>query len=636
MSSSAAPLEREPLTIYPARRVITMDESLPEASAIAVAGDRIVAVGDMDSMAPWREGRKVSVDERLREKILLPGFIDNHIHPFLGALMLPCEIIAPESWRLPEGTAEAVTTAEEYVVRLRAALAARRDKDDWFVTWGYHESFHGRLRRADLDAIDSTRPIVLWQRSAHELVANTRALEKSGLSETEVAGHAQISWRDGHFFENGRRVIMQKLLPRMLKPDWYDRGLALMAYLMHQGGITTAGDMAFGWADTEYEYKAYQAVIEARKLPLRTVSVPHAYSIAQLYGKPIGGGKSSADFVRAQAHIEGYFSRATPRMRFPKAVKLYADGAMFSQLMMMNLPGYIDGHAGQWMMEPELLSEAVRHFWKAGYQIHVHVNGDGGVDAVIAALDAALRETPRFDHRFTLHHLGFHTSAQTRRLVALGAVASVNPYFIHALADSYSILGLGRERASQIVRAGSLARAGIPVSLHSDFMMAPCEPLLLAWCAANRITRAGDVVSPAERLTLEQALRGITIDAAFALGMDHEIGSIAAGKKADFTVLERDPFEAGAAGLKDIPIWGTVFDGQVHPLANPVASAHARAMAEAVVQRPRLARRTRGYHYRAIARSCCPAGEDRCDSIRELASWMRDAIFAGRYHDSGT
>jgi len=634
MSRDAAP-EREPLTIYPARRIITMDASLPQASAIAVAGNRIVAVGDMDSMAPWREGRKVRVDERLRDKVLLPGFIDNHIHPFLGALMLPCEIIAPESWRLPQGTAEAVISAPAYLERLRAALAARRDKDDWFVTWGYHESYHGRLRRADLDAIDSTRPIVLWQRSAHELVANTRALEKCGLTEAEVAGHAQIRWRDGHFFENGRRVLMQKLLPRMLKPDWYDRGLGLMAHLMHQGGITTAGDMAFGWADTEYEYRAYQTVIEARGLPLRTVSVPHAYNIALLYGKPPGEGGSGPDFAKAQAHIEGYFGRATPRMLFPKAVKLYADGAMFSQLMMMNPPGYIDGHAGQWMIDPEMLKQAAALFWKAGYQIHVHVNGDGGVDAVLAALDAAMQDTPRFDHRFTLHHLGFHTSAQTRRLAALGAVASVNPYFIHALADGYSVLGLGRERASQIVRAGSLVRAGIPVSLHSDFMMAPCEPLLLAWCAANRITRAGDVVSPLERLTLEQALRGITIDAAYALGMDHEIGSIVAGKKADFAVLEQDPFDVGAEGLKDIPVWGTVFEGQVHPLARPVASAHARTLAEAVVRNPAQARRSRAYHYRPIARSCCPAGEDRCDSIRGLAGWMRDAILTGRGHEPG-
>lgn len=183
------------------------------------------------------------------------------------------------------------------------------------------------------------------------------------------------------------------------------------------------------------------------------------------------------------------------------------------------------------------------------------------------------------------------------------------------------------------MRAGALARAGISVSLHSDFMMAPCEPLLLAWCAANRITRAGEVVAPTERLTLLQALRGITIEAAYALGMDHEIGSIAAGKKADFTVLERDPFESGAAGLKDIPIWGTVFEGQVYPLAYPAASTHrmsARSAAQSLFQSGAWRQASRGYGYRPIGGRCCPTGEDRCDSNRQLAAWMAEVLADGQ------
>src|ERR1019366_6331677 len=173
----------------------------------------------------------------------------------------------------------------------------------------------------------------------------------------------------------------------------------------------------------------------------------------------------------------------------------------------MNPPGYIDGHQGEWLMSPDVLAEGVRVFWDAGYQIHVHVNGDAGMDAVLAALAAAQERKPRFDHRFA----------------ALGAHASVNAYYIHALADDYATLGLGPERAAQIVRAGSMLRHGLRVSFHSDFMMAPMEPLLLAWCAATRTTRSGRRISPEECLTLQQALRGITIDAAFALHMDDEI-----------------------------------------------------------------------------------------------------------------
>jgi hypothetical protein len=118
------------------------------------------------------------------------------------------------------------------------------------------------------------------------------------------------------------------------------------------------------------------------------------------------------------------------------------------------------------------------------------------------------------------------------------------------------------------------------VSFHSDFMMAPTEPLFLAWIAATRTTQNGNVVAPTERLSLVQALRGITIDAAWALKLDHEIGSIVAGKRADFCVLEDDPFELGASSLKDIRVAGTVFEGTVHMLDKPIASIHAGELAK--------------------------------------------------------
>jgi predicted amidohydrolase YtcJ len=103
--------------------------------------------------------------------------------------------------------------------------------------------------------------------------------------------------------------------------------------------------------------------------------------------------------------------------------------------------------------------------------------------------------------------------------------------------------------------------------LHSDFTIAPMQPLLLAWIAANRVTEGGGVMGPEERLTLDQALRGITTNAAYVLGMEQEVGSIEPGKKADFTVLADDPYELDPMKLKDIPIAGTVFEGVAHPTA---------------------------------------------------------------------
>ncbi len=617
-AANAGPLP--PLTIFPARKVITMDPSLAEATAVAVSGDRIVAVGDLASMAPWREGREVRVDERLAGKVLVPGLIDNHVHPWLGALLLPTAIIAPEDWRMADGTvAAAANDREAWWARLRQAVASHHGTGELLASWGFHHAYHGRRpKRAELDELCPARPLIVWHRSFHEIFANTKAREFAGLTR-EAAAHPQINWDEGHFFEIGTKTLLAKLMPHFLNKAWFYSGLERMARLMHRGGITTAGDMAFGSLDVDYEIAAWDAVVEQKGLPVRVFNIPHAGAL----GFRLAGKKPSPvedpGFAKVLEFVEKLPARDSRRMKTLKAIKLYADGAMFSQLMRLNAPGYIDGHEGEWMMAPGVLAAGVREFWDAGYQIHVHVNGDGGVDAVLDALAGSLDRKPRFDHRFALHHMGFSTTAQTRRMAALGAVASVNPYFVHALSDSYSLLGMGPERAGQIVRAGSMVRAGIPVSLHSDFMMAPTEPLFLAWCAANRLTRSGKIASPSECLTIEQALRGITIDAAHALGMDHEIGSIVAGKKADFTVLEDDPFRAGAKGLKDIAIWGTVFEGEVFPVASPNASLH-RAPAQRAASRQR---------YRGVGRGCCGVGEDHCDTVHRLASWAGETLQPG-------
>jgi predicted amidohydrolase YtcJ len=144
-------------------------------------------------------------------------------------------------------------------------------------------------------------------------------------------------------------------------------------------------------------------------------------------------------------------------------------------------------------------------------------------------------------------------------------VVSANPYYHYILSDIYSEQWLGRDRGEQMVRLGSLERNGVPFALHSDAPMAPLSPLTLAWTATNRVTINGRLNAAEERISLDAAMRAITIDAAWIMGWEDEIGSIRAGKKADFTVLESNPYRVGVKGLKDIEIWGTVFEGQAYP-----------------------------------------------------------------------
>jgi predicted amidohydrolase YtcJ len=615
------------LTIFTARKIHTMDESMPEATAVAVADGRIIAVGDLESIAPWREGRQVTVDERFADKVLLPGLIDNHIHPFLGAILMATEHIAPEPWRQADGSIKpAARTPEDYRRLLLQAVAAKTDRNELFVTFGYQASLHGSYTRPVLNELFPDRPVLLIQRSFHEHVLNDVALKKLGITEAMCTGHPQIEWETGRFIETGLEVVLTKLMPLCLAPNWYHLGLRRMTQLMQQGGITTAADMLFGALDPDFELDALNLVLEKGGAPMRMVNVfdTRAFANRAQGKKATGAPNEPVDFAAAIAPMEAMMKRTSPKVQFSKAIKLFSDGAMFSQAMMMNAPGYIDGHEGEWLMTPAVMAEGVRTFWNAGWQIHMHVNGDGGMDSVLKALKAAQDEKPRFDHRFYMHHVGYHSAAQTDRIAALGAHASVNPYFLHALGDDYARVGLGPERASQITRCGSLLRAGVKVSFHSDFMMAPPEPLLLAWCAATRKTLGGKVMSPDERLTLTQALRGVTIDAAWALRMEHEVGSIVAGKLADFCVLEDDPFELGADGLKDVRVAGTVFEGQPHMLPKPVPSSIASlelVHADTLAQNKGAARASL---YKMVAAACCGV-VDRCDIARQWGAWINDA-----------
>jgi len=279
---------------------------------------------------------------------------------------------------------------------------------------------------------------------------------------------------------------------------------------------------------------------------------------------PLGGGKKEGAKLIDRA--VGLRERNTHRLRFYDHVKLFADGGFYAGLMQLGPPGAIDAHHGEWMTPPETFEEVARTFWNEGFRIHVHCSGDLGVELALDTLEKLQWERPRFNHRFTIEHFGVSTPEQVRRMADLGACASVNIYYVHELGDAYWKHKLGHERASQMSRLGTLARHNVPTAVHTDFTMAPALPLNSAWVAATRISEAGHVMGAEERLSLDQAMRAITTEAAYVLGLEHEIGSIRAGKKADFTILQQDPYEVGAENLREIPIWGTVFEGRPFPI----------------------------------------------------------------------
>jgi predicted amidohydrolase YtcJ len=546
-------------TIFTASRVITMDPDVPDATAVAVRDGRIVAVGSRDDL---RETGVV--DDTFADAVLIAGLIDQHLHPLLGATTLTTEVIAIEDWVLPERTFPAAGSPQEYRQRLADAERAL-PPGEWLFSWGYHALWHGPLDRAALDAVSTSRPIMVWQRSCHEFFLNTAAITVLGLTAEQMAGHGaasdMVDFAAGHWWESGTNLLLPSLAPVFLTPQRFDDGLRLLASYLHANGVTAVNEPGIMWAIEPWEL--YQKILGAPETPLMSTFLVDARSQAD----------SGMDPADAVADAESQVARAASgKVRLlPEQIKLFADGAIISQLMQMRSP-YLDDagnpdlcHHGEWMMQPDTFRAFARAYWNADWQLHIHVNGDAGLDLVLDTVTACMAEHPRTDHRTVIVHFANSTEEQIDRIAALGCIVSANSYYPVGFADRYARHGLGADRADTMVRAASVLARGIPLSLHSDLPMGPAAPLALASFAVNRRTPSGRVVAAEQRISVHDALRAVTIEAAYSWRLEDSLGSITPGKTANFTVLAEDPLTVDPARLADIPVLGTVFEGRWFP-----------------------------------------------------------------------
>ncbi|MBU3749917.1 MAG: amidohydrolase family protein, partial [Mycobacterium sp.] len=365
-------------TVFAARSVITMDHEHPDATAVAVSGGRIIAVGALEDL----RGSGV-IDDTFAGAVLVPGLIDQHLHPILGAGALITEIIAVEDWVLPERTFAAARTPEEYRRRLAEAEQRIADPGEWLISWGYHKLWHGDLDRAALDAISATRPIVVWQRSCHEWYLNTAAITALGLTAEQMAGKGpaseMVDFAGGHWWEAGMNLLLPAVAPVVLSPERLAAGLRQLVGYLHANGVTAINEPGIMW-DTE-PWDLYQQILGAAETPFSSTFLVDARSQA-------ASGMDPADAV---ADAEAQVARAASgKVRLlPKQVKLFADGAIISQLMQMRDP-YLDDagnpdlcHHGEWMMQPDVFRAFAKAYWDADWQLHIHVNGDAALDLVL-------------------------------------------------------------------------------------------------------------------------------------------------------------------------------------------------------------------------------------------------------------
>jgi len=554
---SSLPLMATPTqTLYYGGDIITMEGNKANyVEAVIQRDGKIIYAGDKASAVNNFAGKTIEVD--LKGKTMLPGLIEPHLHPSIAAIMLPNDTIAPHDWNKPDGISKAAKTPEEYMTRLKQAIDnhPKQEGKIQFI-WGYHQLWHGNdLSRDVLTKLAPNKPVAVIHRSFHEIFLNDKAIELFKIKEEDFKGNTQVEWKKGHFFEGGWFALLPKIGAYLLDPSTYKDGLSKMTQLMLQNGVTTICEPGFPSSNFKMEYDFLKSEMD-KNPPYDTYLIP---SGTQLYGM---AGNSNEKAEKMMLTLPEKYN--TNNIIFiPKQVKLFSDGAIYSLAMQMK-DGYLsDEFEGKWMTPLDLFQEQLTFYWNKDYKIHVHSNGDLGIQQVLDYNAKDQKKYPRKDHRFTLHHMGYFDANIADQVQKLGMETSVNPYYLWALADKYAEVGLGKKRAENLVAIKELTKRNIPVSFHSDFAMAPAEPLTLAWTAVNRETAEGSKFSQDQRINVFTAMKAVTITAARTLNLEESIGSIKKGKVANFTILKENPFKVDTMHIKDIKVDAVVHRGKM-------------------------------------------------------------------------
>jgi len=542
----------EGLTIYTAEHVITVDDNRPRAEAIAVNNTgNIVAVGELASLTSKLKG--AVIDKRFETKTIVPGLIDPHIHMVLGSMMYGLDFVPPWDMETPKGTVKGLPDKTSLMAKIaefeKAAPAGP------LILYGYHNLVQGDLTRQDLDTISTIRPVYIWHFSGHDFYLNSAAIKQSKLTpaladEFHGIGLDDTGELNGRIYEDAALALFQTIGPILLAPAHIKKGWEGYEAIFARSGVTTVAEMGYGIFGRALEDN-YTKTYYTDEDNYRLYQVPEHRAFTQEFG---------ADTV---AQIQTLSADKTRNPQVLPQVKLFADAAFYSQTMKMAVPGYIGGQSkgtdGLWVTEPDDLASVMKPYWDAGLDIHIHSNGDAAQDSTLNAFSQ--QKTGKDGQRLIIEHGGLFRPDQITKAAELGIGISAASHYVKYMGQDYKE-AIG-EKTDFITPLASALRAGIQTTLHSDAPLAPPQPLKAASVHMTRETRQGGVSNPNEKLTREQALKAITLGAAWSLGLDDEIGSIEAGKRADFAILESNPLTTAPEAWPDIKVWGVMLGGDI-------------------------------------------------------------------------
>lgn len=515
--------------------VHTLHPGRPRAEAVVSKGSRIVFVGSStDARAFAGPGAEV-ID--LHGRLMLPGFIDNHVHFVLGGSQV-------NGLHLRECTSTdaLVRTLAAYIATHRGAWVTGGDWDQ--EGWDVKQMPVRQL----IDPVSSSTPVFINRFDWHMALANSVALQKAGVTRDTPDPPGGTIERDPAtgeptgILKDAAMDLVSRVMPRHT-PGELEHAVLQALDVARRNGVTSVHDIS-----EEEHIPVYHKLEGAGKLTCRIYARLPIAGIAKLVREHVRRAHGT-EFVKVGS------------------LKAFADGSLGSNTAWFFDP-YLNAPTSGLAMEiltsgklREWALEADRH----GLQLSIHAIGDRANDAILSIFEEIIRENPAWDRRFRIEHAQHVRREDINRFASLGVVASAQPY--HCIDDGvWAEQRIGTARARNTYAFKSLLDAGVCVCFGSDWTVSPLDPLGGIYAAVTRSTLDGkhpDGWFPAERLSVDEAVRCFTVNNAYAAFEENLKGSLAPGKLADMVVLSEDIYAVPAAEIRNARVAMTVVDGNV-------------------------------------------------------------------------
>ena len=537
-----------PDVVYINGDIVTLDKSNAQAEAVATWQDKIVAIGSTAQLQKMAGPRTKIID--LEGKTLVPGLIEPHSHFILYG---PIALIRVDLSSPPVGQIKNMKELVEALSK-RASVTA---KGGWVSGFGYDDTTLEENRhptRYDLDEASSDHPVFISHISGHFVSLNSKALLMSGINKDTPQPAGGVIRKDPKtgepdgVLEEAAMLLLYSVLPALT----LDQRVALLAETARQYlkvGVTSCGDALVSGPGPigAQDIPAYHRTIAEGSLPIRiNMMIEANYLLKQSGGFLTGFGDDRLKIGPAKIIGDGSIQGYTGWLTKPYHVPFKGD----------------KDYCGYPFTPPEQLNPLVAELHKAGYQIAIHTNGDAAIDAAINAFRLAQEAYPRPNTRHRLEHCQAVREDQLDKIAELGITPSFFVSHTYYWGNRHRDIFLGPERGVRISPLKSALKRGIRFSIHSDCPVTPVSPLFCVFAAVNRLTSTGHVLGPEFRLTPEEALRAVTIDAAWQTFEENIKGSIEVGKLADFTILDQNPLKVAPEQIRNIKVREVIIGGK--------------------------------------------------------------------------